>query len=489
MIEILHPPDAQSLLESLRSIGYSLESALADLADNSISAKAKNIRIEFGAEGFPYVATIDDGEGMTKAVLQDAMRHGSTNPLEARAADDLGRYGLGLKTSSISQCRRVTVISLRHGELSAFCWDLDIVAHHRAWVMLELEKDDISALPYIDVLQRQKKGTIVLWQSLDLLSAGESSISFALGHKMDRAREHMSLVFHRFIAPEPGRTRVSFFINNSRLLPTDPFMLNHTATQALDEDTFTVEGKRIVVKPYILPHISKLSASEVVLAGGSGGLRSQQGFYVYRNRRLIIWGSWFRLAKKDELSKLARVRVDIPNSLDHLWTLDIKKSIASPPEAVRTNLRRTIERIRKASGRTLAYRGRATDRGDFTPVWNEVRDRDGVRFDINRQHPVIAMIANRLSANDASAFSFLLALIECSFPAESLYSSMAADVRPAFDNHEVMQKLTEMAASIFSGLSGSPNLRQTLMATLHLIEPFNAHPATTRRIIEEMENQ
>lgn len=474
-------------MESMRSIGYTLESALADLIDNSISAKAKLINIEFRPFNAPYVAIIDDGDGMSKEVLESAMRHGSGNPLQERQAEDLGRYGLGLKTSSLSQCRRMTVTSLVDGQLSAYCWDLDIVVARKSWIMLELDEEDIKDIPHLDMLLAQGSGTIVLWERLDRLTAGESSIDAALGQQMNYARCHLSLVFHRFISPEVGRSRLSLAINRNSLLPIDPFLLDHKATQPLDEDSFNIEGRRVVVKPFILPHVSKLSLTEMERAGGIDGLRNQQGFYIYRNRRLIIWGTWFRLARKDELSKLARVRVDIPNSLDHLWTLDIKKSAAHPPEAVRFNLRRTIERIRNASGRTIMFRGRSSDKGDIIPGWHEIIDRAGVRFDINRDHPSIKVFASRLAGADAAAFNAVLAVIEASFPAEALYSRMASDVRPSFNGEETSEHLKEMADSLFADLPASSPLKANLLATLHLIEPFNLHPAATRKIIEKIE--
>jgi hypothetical protein len=488
MREIDHPPDAASLLQSLRSIGYSLESALSDLIDNSISAKARNVTIEFRPIAESYIAVIDDGEGMARSILENAMRHGSTNPLLKRHADDMGRYGLGLKTASLSQCRRMTVVSLHKGKVSGYCWDLDHVVERGSWAMLELDKSDFDKLPQFERLSTQGKGTLVLWQKLDRLVAGESSMDAALGEKMIVAQDHLSLVFHRFIDAAPGQGRVSFTINQNKLLAIDPFLSDHSSTQLLDEESFSIEGSRVVVKPFILPYVGKLTPQQITRAGGSEGLRNQQGFYVYRNRRLIIWGTWFRLARKDELSKLARVRVDIPNSLDDLWTLDIKKSAAHPPEAVRSNLRRTVERIRQASQRTIAFRGRSVDRGDVTPAWREVIDRSGVRFDINRAHPSLLNFAGRLNGSDEFAFASVLSVLENSFPAEALYSRMAADVRPSRNEDEIEGHLRAIANSLFTGLGRSTPVRSALLASLHLIEPFNLHAAATRKIVREIES-
>ena len=488
MREIEHPPHAASLLESMRSIGYTLESALADILDNSLSANAKNIEIEFRSYDEPYLAIIDDGDGMSPAVLERAMRHGSTNPLDKRATDDMGRYGLGLKTSSLSQCRRMTVISKQDNLITGLCWDLDIVIDRQSWVMLELDAEDLANTPHLDILAKKNNGTLVLWEKLDKLIAGEVSVEAALVGKMAHVHNHLSLVFHRFLSKEEKYPKVNIFINRKKLPPVDPFLVNHQATQQLEQESFSVEGEKVVVKPFIIPHYSKLSVSEVELAGGADGIRNYQGFYIYRNRRLIIWGTWFRLAPKDELSKLARVRVDIPNSLDHLWTLDIKKSAAHPPEVVRRNLRRTVDRIRMVSGRTITFRGRIADRGEFTSTWNEVVDRGGVRFDINREHPLIKEFQSELPAGSAeSSFEMILKIIESSFPADALYSRMASDMKPAFNGEFLEKQLRDMATTLFEGMAPESPIRVHLLSTLHVIEPFNLYPALTKKIVEELD--
>lgn len=486
MKEIDHPPDAPSLLESMRSMGYSLESALADLVDNCIAARARVVEIEFRPAPFPYVAILDDGSGMSPSELEHAMRHGSTNPLVEREKHDLGRYGLGLKTASLSQCRRMTVVSLKEGVLSGYSWDLDRVLKRKAWTLLQLNSSEIRKLPHVDQLVSRKSGTIVLWEELDRLAAGESSIENALGQRMSVAREHLSLVFHRYINHEPGRPHFRLLVNQNPLDPIDPFLLDLSATQRLVEDSFSVEGHRVTVKPFILPHISKLSRQEMERAGGSEGLRHQQGFYVYRNRRLIIWGTWFRLGRKDELSKLARVRVDIPNALDHLWTIDVKKSAAAPPEIVRTNLRRTVERIRQASGRTLVFRGRQASLGLTTPGWNEMSDRDGVRFDINRNHPSIAALSSGLNNVQKKHLEAVLKGIEQSFPTEALYARMATDSRPAVHAADIESDFRENIKAILEGWDTTPQAIRAFLDGLHLIEPFSLHPEIAKKISNDI---
>ena len=137
---------------------------------------------------------------------------------------------------------------------------------------------------------------------------------------MDLAREHLSLVFHRLLGSrhEP----VTIALNMNPLCALDPFLTSHKATQCLPQEEFSIDGETVSVAPFILPHLSKLTSAELMTAGGEEGLRRNQGFYVYRNQRLITWGSWFRLIRQEELTKLARVRVDITNRLDHLWRLE-----------------------------------------------------------------------------------------------------------------------------------------------------------------------
>ncbi len=186
MKEIDLPPFAPSLSESMRAIGYSLESAVADLIDNSIAAQSRRVSIRFSPEGEPYVAILDDGEGLSEDELTRAMQHGSKNPNESRSASDLGRFGLGLKTASLSQCRQLTVISRKNGHVAGRRWDLDVISRTRRWTLLSLDQHELSLIPHIDELRSQQHGTLVLWRSLDRLKAGEASIEDALGDGMSR---------------------------------------------------------------------------------------------------------------------------------------------------------------------------------------------------------------------------------------------------------------------------------------------------------------
>ena len=160
------PPRASVLIESMRDIGYSLQTAVSDIIDNSIAAGAKNI--EFLADttsDLPAIGILDDGSGMSDDELLEAMRPGTRSPLEGRPDHDLGRFGLGLKTASFSQCRRLTVLTRKAGTTSCAVWDLDTVAESDEWYV-ELP-DSIADIPWVDRLERN--GTLVVWQKLDRL--------------------------------------------------------------------------------------------------------------------------------------------------------------------------------------------------------------------------------------------------------------------------------------------------------------------------------
>ena len=357
------PPYAPTLMESTRAIGYSIESAIADIIDNSVAAKAGRVDIDFFPIGEAYISILDDGCGMSEERLISAMQYGSKDPLDEREEYDLGRYGLGMKTASLSQCRILTVITKQNGVLSGAQWNLDHVKKAESWSLIILDDAEFNKYPSYDKLASLENGTLVIWQDLDKFAIGENDIAEAFSRKMMLIREHLSLVFHRYLSGEQGLKKLDIRMNELSIDPHDPF-LSKKSTQLMDEETIVVRGSKVKVKPYILPHVSKLTQKELKALGGKEGLRKQQGFYVYRNKRLLVWGTWFRLMRQGDLSKLARVQVDIPNSLDDLWTLDIKKSIATPPEDVKQNLAVIIEKISEGSKRTWTYRGKKETRDD-----------------------------------------------------------------------------------------------------------------------------
>lgn len=476
MKSISLPPYAPTLIESTRAIGYTLEAAIADIVDNSISAGATSADIYFFPIGDSYIAILDDGDGMTAEELELAMRYGSQNPNEKRAANDLGRFGLGLKTASLSQCRTLTVVSKQGNRIEGRRWDIDHVAKEHDWSLLVLDTaEEFADIPRIEELKKLKSGTLVVWQNLDRLMVGEIDFSRSMSKKMDDVRSHLSLVFHRYISGEPGLKRMIIRMNNAPVKPATPFLTNHH-TQVMDDEVLGIKGAKVVVTPYILPHFSSLSADELSALGGKDGLRKRQGFYVYRNKRLLIWGTWFRMIPQDELSKLARVRVDIPNELDNLWTLDIKKSKAMPPEEVRNNLDSVIKRLAQLSRNTSVVRGKREARDGIVHIWERSKGRQGGSFySINRGHPMIELMQEIATPQVKRTLKNLLTAIETGLPLNSLYLDLNSDKPVENDTDTSIQDIAEMLQGMIEQM---PNevAKADLLSRLAVSEPFVNYP-------------
>lgn len=432
----------------MRAVGYSVEAAIADLVDNSISARADNIEIKYDASDDSFVAILDNGWGMAPDELTRAMRHGSHNPSDERDPNDLGRFGLGLKTASLSQCRKLTVVSKKNNVISARRWDLDVVHHSGRWLVVVPESLELEVLPMFSHLQALDSGTLVVWQDLDRLTAGAFDPQAEMTTKLSSLYDHLALVFHRFTQKEDGITPVRMAVNGLQIPPRDPFLKNNTFRQPLEGQMIRHERGNVQVSPFILPPVSHLSPDEVGLAGGREGLRGTQGFYIYRNRRLVMWGTWFRLVPKEEFYKLTRVQVDIPNSFDDLWALDIKKSVAYPPEAIRKRLKELIPHFADTSKKTVTYPGRKQAAKGFVPLWTRVEPHHGsFRYELNLEHPVIQSLSSRLAEDDQRYFQMVLSMFGDTLPFESIYADMCTDRRGG-DDDEVVANLMEIATNL-----------------------------------------
>lgn len=449
-------PFAPSLIESMRSLGYSFPSAIADLLDNSISAKAKNIDIISSPGIEPSLIILDDGNGMTEHELYEAMRYGSSNPLETRREDDLGRFGLGMKAASLSQCRKLIVVSKKEGMISAYSWDLDYVIDSKSWMLMGFKEEEMLQFPHIDQLLEKEHGTYIYLSEFDRIKEGTGNLSETFNKCLDDMINHLALVFHRFI--DEG---LIIRVNQLELEARDPFLSYHRATQRKRESSFRINNEKITLKPFILPHLSKLSQDDLDKVGGKDRLRSEQGFYVYRNKRLIIWGTWFRLERKDELNKLARVMVDIPNSLDYMWSIDIKKSAATLPDIIKKNMYNAVYESVLCSEAVHTYRGRKEKKDkDIEYVWERVKVRDGYEYQINRKIPQLELLQSTLDESQLRLLGSVINTIEAAFPVSALYVDAAKGnvedkkIEPGDEFEKVWDDLqTQMAYVRAQGLS------------------------------------
>lgn len=492
------PPDPAAMIESMRAFGYSLPTAVADLVDNSITADAANVWVELhwaGAES--SVRVLDDGHGMDAETLTNAMRLGSRSPRELRAPNDLGRFGLGLKTASFSQARSLTVASRPDGgAVEVRRWDLDHVTRTRAWSLLvNPPAKDVAGLAGLESLA---SGTLVVLDRLDRL-VRDSSPDDAAAHQrllehVRRTEEHLAMVFHRFLS---GRGAVTLHVNGRPVEPWDPFLVEHPAhpaTQQLPPDALEFEGGRVEVHPFVVPHQSKLGPELHRLAAGPRGWNAHQGFYVYRARRLLVAGDWLGLPfRQEEHHKLARIRIDLDNSMDSAWQIDVRKATARIPGPLRDRLRAIADTTRRRASEAYRFRGKVVAReqrpGQTAFVWQRRRDRNGrIAYLLNRDHPLIREALDE-GAEVRDAVQRTLRLAEENLPVAAI--TIDASERPetaeaqlpfAGRDREVLEMLRRAHGTLVA--SGADPM--SVLHTLATVEPFDSHPAVVAVLYEEL---
>lgn len=468
-------PNPKSTINSYRSFGYNLSTAIADIIDNSISANANEITISYKWNGQDsFISLKDNGDGMNKDELVLAMTPGSKDPEDERSEKDLGRFGMGLKTASFSQCKRLTCVSKRvNFSTIKRCWDIDFINDAEEWQLL----DYISDSNFLTEINEQKSGTLVLWEKLDRIvgkaESNNESVKNAFYQEMENVREHLSLVFHKFIEGK----RIKIFFQNEEIEAYNPFLLNldPKPEMGLPERFDNVE-----VIYFVLPHMSEIGKEDYEKTGGSLGWLQQQGFYVYRGDRLLVSGDWLGLEKKRDYAKLARISVNFSNSSDFNWNLDIKKSTATPPIEIRRELSRIAKMAIMKSAKIYNWRGQKTvsqiTNSNFEPLWKDEITREGIKkYKINRKHPII----NSLLTDKNKLISKALKLLEENVPIELILHNQNED--PSFHELEKHSEipsddLLNLAVELYKiyvqqGIPESLAKQQIMSST-----PFNLFP-------------
>lgn len=414
---VLTRPSAAPVIQALRSIGYNASTAIADLVDNSLDAKASTIKVNFTYNDTDGMITINDnGLGMTEYMLQIAMKIGSKDPRELRRTNELGRFGMGLKTASFSLGKRLSVLTKKDGVYFERCWDLDHVSECNEWQLftkipeeIKLQLDDIKG----------ENGTIVCIDKLDrFMGVGRKrklkETSFY--NKVSRINRHLEFVFHSILE----KKEVSLFINGKEIDPWDPFMRSHPNTLEGEMQILKINDNRIKVQYFILPHASHLTESEYKKAGGYKGWRDHQGLYIYRENRLLYFGDWMGLFPKDAASQLARVRIDLPNSADSDWQVDIKKSGINLPEDAKRRLETISSIARKVSRDIFYFRTQSGPRNPSIKgslnTWEQSGNEDGPQFILNRNHPILSELLKNLDDEHAKLLNLYLKFVQLGSP-------------------------------------------------------------------------
>ncbi len=478
-------PEAASMIETFRAIGYSLETAIADIIDNSISAQAKNIYINRIWHGGKSIITIkDDGIGMNNEQLIQAMRPGAQNPLDERSANDLGRFGLGLKTASFSQCRKLSVLSKRADYNAVYwTWDLDYVAHTKSWNLINWMPEDFQ-----NELDKQESGTLVVWSDLDRVlnletAENDENAKRKFSEALDRVKNHIAMTFHRFIENKS----VKIYWGNHLIEPWNPFCPNESKTQEFSTDGINGGVK---VTGFVLPHRVAFSTEQAYKkAEGLNGWGEHQGFYVYRNNRLLLAGDWLGLRRKEEHCKLVRIQIDLPNKLDTEWQIDIKKSRAYPPLACREQLSSYARTVCGSGIEVYRHRGKIIKKRagqTFQHFWLDKKKDDKWYFVINREHSLIQDLKSLAKEKPEQAIDILLRFLEESIPTKTIYSKETQGEESQkepfsdIDTNIIKQMLKQM----FDNKIREGKTEQQAKDILKSVEPFNNY----EELIEELTN-
>lgn len=481
-----NPPIASDFMESARSFGnYNLAFSLADLIDNSITAGATKIEITDNFEKGEIRIT-DDGCGMDEAEIKKNMRIGSRNPNSENSEQDLGRFGLGLKTASFAQARCLTVISKKDGIFTGGRWDLDSVKNWQMVIFSHEEAKKIASSNF-----SVGNGTEIIWEKLNRLLE-DGAIQFDdFNAMMGEAENEISLVFHRYLSGElKHRPRLTIKRNNRKLLPFDPFCQANDSTNKKDEEVLTLDRKgkktKIKIKPFILPHYSQLTKSEDELLGGREGYIKNQGFYIYREYRLIIRGTWFKLAPHGLFSNRARIRIDIPNSLDIDWKISVDKSEAELPWELRLRLKSLLSNWVMPDAVSVYTKRKPRAREALKPVWNRHNTSAGVwHFSINKNHPLIFTFLNGLKSLSApnqnsslnSQFNEIMRLLENCLPIDHIKKSMDDKPQSGNGGYVNSQEILDAALMLREHMVQNGHSVQFVIDELERTVPFNEYHA------------
>jgi hypothetical protein len=416
------PPNLSNFISSFREIGYMSEVAIADIIDNSISAKSTAIKITALEKPYKKVSICDNGCGMSPKELDEAMRLSSKSPDDRREKSDLGRFGLGLKVASFSQCKKLTVFTkTKDDEISGLQWDLDYIAKTNDWYALIPDPNDY--IDEVNELSDLESGTQVIWEDIDKFE----NVDFR--EEVDKIINHLGLVFHKYIEGIEGK-KLLISINNNHIKSINPFYYAGTARQKLQEYTFNYPNGKVLVTPYILPHHNKVSEIDYNKHALGEGYLKTQGFYLYRNSRLVTWGNWWGLAQSTEALRLVRIEIEIPNTMDSEWNIDLKKSTAKPPYVIRQELKNVLGYVKPVGKSVYSGRIDRTNKNNIIRIWDYVPRRDNTSkrvLKINRHHPLVELLQDYCSDEGVIILNTLLIGLEQYLPIETIISQLISN--------------------------------------------------------------
>ena len=417
-------PQARDLIKSIAEQGYSLESALADIIDNSISAKAENVIVltrRLDDRLVLYIA--DDGEGMSERDLAKNMHMPSSSIEQDRDSSDLGRFGLGLKTASFSQTRKLTVLSRprsiekwagRRWDVERMLdWDLGIIPPQGCLELAgEFDECHSSTLGQIADFN---SSTIVIWEGLYKFQPGAS-----IAEKEDGLHEQLStvtldylgLIFHRFLENE--NRPFSIKVNNVFVEPFDPFPKS-AGLRSLGKERFGSDRESFSMEGIVLP-AKAIKAEPGLYSNSRRNLLDLEGFFVYRADRLIWAGGWGGMIPRRPNIQLARVKVELGNQSDQLFELNVAKSRVVIPHTLKRGVMRSvltlIEEAKKEYFSRSVKSQKQSNANEKVQLLMKVATSQGQIIQVNHKHPIVESIKKGLDTKKKSLVNGLILILE-----------------------------------------------------------------------------
>jgi hypothetical protein len=420
-------PNPEFLIKSIAEQGYSLETAIADLIDNSITANSTRIEVLTKIDSEPYKMFLcDNGDGMDKVSLRNNMQFPSQSSENLRANNDLGRFGLGLKTASFSQTRNFTVLSRKKGsqKYTGLTWDVKHLRESGKWeIIINSESDIIELLEEYKSISKEHlnnskefiPNTIVIWTGLYKFEnyLEDRNKQDAIKEEItNTTSEYLSIVFHKFM--ERHNNKIIIRINNTLVKPFNPFPIENSSLRAL-EPIQKEFGKDIVkIQGYILPNSSIQETKENLNPWTplNKSLMDMEGLYIYRADRLILFGGWNGLIKKMPRLQLARLKIDIGNKVDHLFHLNVAKSQINIPHDLKSSFLRAVVDLKTEAQKEYFNHGlkvfKQNPSEHSSELFYKTATNKGVLLRINDEFPLLKSLKSSINNKQKAELNFIL---------------------------------------------------------------------------------
>jgi hypothetical protein len=423
-------PNPEHLIRSIAEQGYSLESSLADLIDNSISAEATGVEVLIDMEQEPFTLFLaDNGSGMTENTLKSSMQFPSSSPVLERVETDLGRFGLGMKTASFSQTRTFTVLSRERGAsiYKGRTWDVDYLKRKKKWHLIVNTKDEVERIlsnyhkisaDHLGNIKDFSANTIIIWKGLYKFEEylDRSNRKKALQQQLNEVTvDHLALVFHRFL--ERKKDKISIRVNNKQINPFDPFPPSDLGVRKIESKRRSFFKDKVKLEGFVLPACSIDEARTGVSKWTTkkASLTDMEGIYIYRADRIIIYGGWNGLIRKGPRLQLARLRVDVGNKVDHLLHLNVSKSQITIPHDLKLGFAEYVNELKLEAEREFHNRGIRKLAGDVSRQNEQLVTRiacsKGTLLELNPNFPILKELTGSLSSEQRSKLALLLRML------------------------------------------------------------------------------